>query len=123
MNNQAKEERTEHRESEKKGQTSQSFSSRNMMRMMNACCHEEAGSSNTMRSMRQCCRSCLGAMRWFLLVLLLLAGSALLLGYYLNPDSILVLWMVGWGIVFGLGMIAFITMRIFSARFQSIRCC
>jgi len=118
VNYHTNEEKAAKKQSEEKSQSSQLFPSGNMMKMMQACCQGGNEASNISRSMRQCCRPCMGAMRWFLLMILLFAGAALLLGYYLSPDSILVLWMIGWGIVLGFGIVGFITFRILYAKFR-----
>ena len=123
MNNQKNKEKSRPTESEKDSQTSQSYWSDNMSQMMNTCCMGGKGSMNRMGSMGQCCRSFMKMFWWFALIPLLFAGSALLLGYYLSAESILVLWMVGWGIVLGIGILTLIAIRIFYARFHLPSCC
>ena len=120
MNSQTDEEKSKGTETKSTNKTNQAFSFDDMSRMMNTCCMGRNGSDNMMG---RCCKSFIGVMWWFALIPLIFAGSALLLGYYLNSDSIRVLWMVGWGSVVGIVILGMITMRIFWTKFNLNRCC
>jgi type IV secretory pathway VirB2 component (pilin) len=91
-----------------------------MGRMMKACCPGMDGSDNMMA---RCCKSFMGAMRWLALIPIIIAGAALLLGYYLSPDSVRVLWMVGWGSVIGIAILCLILVRTLRGRFSMRNCC
>jgi hypothetical protein len=123
MKSQTDEEKSKGTETNGNTKTNRSFSSDDMTSMMNACCMGGDGSKNMMGSMGRYCRSFMGAIWWFALIPILFAVSALILGYYLSPDNIVVLWMVGWGIALGIGILGLIAMRIFITRFRLSSCC
>ena len=115
MNSKTEEDKTKGTETTGNKKSSQSFGFDDMPGMMNACCMDVNESGNLMG---RSCKSFIGAMWWLTLMPLIFAGAALLLGYYLRPESIRVLWMVGWGSVIGIGVLGLISVRILRTKFN-----
>ena len=74
------------------------------------CCPEGrgvGGSESMSGMMTKCCEHAKSACRWFPLIPILLAGSAFLLGYYLNPEAVRMLWLTFSGLVILVGIVGF----------------
>lgn len=72
-----------------------------MPETMTKCCESMAGGgARSMPSMMtRCCGPMMRACRWFPLIPVVLAGAAFLLGYYLSPATVRVLWLAFSGAV------------------------
>lgn len=101
MNNESKEERTTGEPPKEKGRKERVFWAEGMPEIMAECCQAKVwhGSANMPRTIARCCKPMMRACRWFLLVPIVLAGAAFLLGYSLSPDTVLALWLVVSGTV------------------------
>ncbi len=120
----AKEE-TQETKSEGKRAESRRCCSEGMPEMMvNWCESMGAGGSrseNRSSMMANCCEGMKKACRWMPLIPILLAGVAFLLGYYLDPEIVRVLWLIVSGFVVLMGIIGLTIAS--TIRFGSFRCC
>ncbi len=80
------------------------------------CCF---GSKEWPDAMARCFSFC----RYFLLFPVLLGILFLTLGYILGPEVIRPIWMVGAGILAGIGLLAFLAMSRFAAGSNFFGCC
>jgi hypothetical protein len=66
---------------------------------------------------------CFGFCHYFLLLPVVLGISFLVLGYYLGPEVIRLFWMIGAGMVVGMGLLAALAMRRFTTGSGFSGCC
>ena len=73
----------------------------------------------TPKDMGKCFSKC----RYFPLFPVVVGTIFLLLGYFLNPEVTRMLWMIGGGLIVGLGLIGLIVIRRIAGRMGSTGCC
>ena len=66
---------------------------------------------------------CFSCCRYFLLIPIILGITFLLFGYYLNPEVIRALWMIGAGMAVAMGMLGALAMRRFASGSSFPGCC
>ncbi|MFC1765497.1 hypothetical protein ACFL6U_25925 [Planctomycetota bacterium] len=90
------------------------------------CCHGIGKTDSGIHSdidMQHAMAKCFSCCRYFLLVPIVLGISFLLFGYYLSPDVIRSLWMIGAGVAVGMGLIGALVMRRFATGSSFFGCC
>lgn len=95
MNTESKEERTSADPPKEKGRKERVFWAEDMPEMMAECCQGRArdGAANMPRTMAKCRKTMMRVCQWFLLIPIVLAGAAFLLGYTLSPVTVRALWL------------------------------
>ncbi|MFC1764892.1 hypothetical protein ACFL6U_22830 [Planctomycetota bacterium] len=78
--------------------------------------HSDTDMQHSMAKCFSCCR-------YFLLAPIILGITFLLFGYYLNPEVIRALWMIGAGMAVGMGLFGALAMRRFTAGNSFSGCC
>ena len=122
MNSESKEEQTRGKTPREKARKERVFWAEGMPKMMAECCRGKAwdGSANMPRTMARCCKPMMRACRWFLLIPIVLAGAALLLGYYLSPVTVRVLWLAISGtVVLTVSLCLILAVAMWRARARS----
>lgn len=90
------------------------------------CCSGMGNTDSNGRSdtdMQQAMGRCFSCCRYFLLFPVILGIGFLLLGWYLSPEAVRALWMVGAGLIACMGLFCAVAMRRFLARGAFSGCC
>ncbi|MFC1765272.1 hypothetical protein ACFL6U_24770 [Planctomycetota bacterium] len=90
------------------------------------CCQGFGSTDSDIHSdtdMQQAMAKCFSCCRYFILVPIILGITFLLFGYYLSPDVIRALWMIGAGMAVGMGLFGALAMRRFATGSSFSGCC
>jgi len=120
MNSQEKEERKiEPEESESQAQ---SCCQKNGAEAMSKCCENmDKEGVDGMKAMMSKCRSRMKVFRWFPSIPVVVGTILFLLGYFMNPEILRILWLIASGAVVLAGLIGLILMSRFFSTSSSAR--
>ena len=89
-----------------------------------SCCIPQGDSGRGERmDMRDMMASCAAYCRWFPLVPVVLGAIFLLLGYYLAPQVIRILWIAAAAVAVAMGLLGLVIAGRMARRFSKTRCC
>lgn len=85
---------------------------KDIFKMTSDCCESTSDTDECSSMMAKCMKGC----RWCPIIPVILGTILLLLGYFLNPETIRVLWLILSGVVVLMGLFCLIAMNIISRK-------